>query len=487
MDALKKGLIPIMLVLLLIPPVQYETGWIDEPLLKGYYHSKDRPELRYFTWDRWFSGDFQEVTAQKFNENVPLRTFFIRVANQYDYSLFAISHTDGFLRGKKGWLYEEDYIHEYTGRFFIGEKVIDRKLSLLKGVFDSLASYGIPLIFIHESGKAGVYPEFIPDRFRPEIRSQTNYQYFMKRSAEIGLPVLDLQPVLAAMKDSSPLPVFPKYGMHWSHYATHYIADTLSRYIEKASGEPMPRFQPVQTRISMQSEDKDYDIGELLNLLFPLPETPNGYPEVPFEEMADGKMEALVVGDSYYTLLVESYGKKMFSRQDFWYYNNSLYPYQNDTPPRRVDKTELRTKLLSYDLILLMVSDLNLHSCFWNFPEETWQAFHPGTPISQLEKTENSIRIDDDWFRFMVAKSEKIKKPLDEVIRGDAAFTFLTNFHALENKNRMDSIHYLRLNIRNNPEWFSNVIRKAREMNISPDSMMLIDAIHTYEHTKKKP
>lgn len=487
MDALKKILFTVILLLSLLLLIQYETARIDEPLLKGYYSSRERPTLRYFTWERWFSGNFQEVTAQKFNDNVPFRPLFIRVANQYDYSLFAISHADGFLRGKNGWLFEEDYIHEYTGRFFAGEKVIDRKLGLLKGVFDSLASHGIPLVFIHESGKAGIYPEYIPDRFRPEVRSRTNYQYFMKRSAEIGLPVLDLHPVLVAMKDTSRFPVFPKYGMHWSHYATHYIADTLSGYLERITGAPMPRFHARQTRIYMQSEGKDYDIGELLNLLFPLPETPNGYPEVPFEDMEDGKMEALVVGDSYYTLLVETYGKKMFSRQDFWYYNNSLYPYQNEIPPRRVDKTDLRSKLLSYDVILLMVSDLNLHSCFWNFPEEAWYAFHPANPISQLEKIENSIRIDDEWFRFMVGKAEKTKKSLEEVIRGDAAFTFLTQFDALENKNRMDSIHFLRLSIRNNPEWFANVIRKAREMDISVDSMMLIDAIHTYEHTKKKP
>ena len=343
-----------VLLLLIVPLVQYETGWIDEPLLKGYYQSKERPKLRYFTWERWFSGEFQSVTAQKFNDNVPFRSPAIRIANQYDYSLFGISHADGFLRGKKGWLYEEDYIHEFTGRFFIGERVIDRKLNLLKGVVDSLASYGIPLLIIHESGKAGIYPEYIPDRFRPDVRGLTNYKYFMKRSADFSLPVLDLHPVLLSMKDTSRFPVFPRYGMHWSHNATHYIADTLSRFLEKVTGTSMPRFRATHTRISMQSEGKDYDIGELLNLLLPLPETPNGYPEVPFAEMDDGKLEALVVGDSYYTLLVETYGRKMFGRQVFWYYNNSLYPYQNEVPPRRVDKTGLRAKLLSYDVILLM-------------------------------------------------------------------------------------------------------------------------------------
>jgi hypothetical protein len=177
----------------------------------------------------------------------------------------------------------------------------------------------------------------------------------------------------------------------------------------------------------------------------------------------------------------------MFSTQDFWYYNNRLYPYQNEVPPRLADKTGLREKLLGYDVILLMVSDLNLHTCFWGFADEAWHAFHPENPENHLERIENSMRTDRDWFRFMVAKAAKIKKPLEEVIKADAEYMFYTTFADLQNKNRVDSILYIRSGIKSNPDWYGKVMNKAKHLNISPEEMLLMDATYTYEETKKKP
>jgi hypothetical protein len=287
------------------------------------------------------------------------------------------------------------------------------------------------------------------------------------------------------MKDTSAFPVFPKYGMHWSLYATHYMADTLARYLQDQTGITMPGFPVKSIQYSNHSLESDYDIAELLNLVCPLPETPNAYPVVPFAAIPQGTSDALIIADSYYILLAETYGKKMFGRQDYWYYNSSLYPWQNEVPPRKIDKTNLREQLLGYDIILLMVSDLNLHSGFWNFAEEAWLAFHPWQRDSHLDRMENSMRNDDEWFRFMVEKAEKQRRPLQEVIRADAAFMFYSNFAGLENKNYMDSIHYIRLGILNNPDWYAKVKQKAADLNIPLETMLMLDAEYTYSQTGK--
>jgi hypothetical protein len=206
---------------------------------------------------------------------------------------------------------------------------------------------------------------------------------------------------------------------------------------------------------------------------------------VPFGAIPAGTLPALVVADSYYVNLVESYGMKMFGQQDYWYYNSTLYPHQNDIPPVRIDKSGLREKLKQYGVVLVMVSEINLHCCFWNFADEAFLAFHPGVRDPHLDRIENTIRIDREWFRFMVKKSKEQHRPLDEVIRSDAAYTFLSDFDNLPDKGRMDSVHYIRLNIRNNNEWMANVIRKAGKLKIPVDSMMLLDAIYSYDQSKK--
>lgn len=484
MNILKNLIFILLMFILMASAIQYEYPLKEEPL-KGFYQSKEKPYLKYFTWERWFSGDFQSQTMDRLDENVGFRNSLIRIFHQYDYSFFGIQHTNGFLEGKERWFYEEDYIHEYTGRFFIGKEVIDRKLNLLKRVSDILRSHGIPLILVYESGKASLYPEYIPDHFHPEKRTLTNYEYFRKRSEQMGIPFLDLSPVLKKMKDTSDFPVFPKYGMHWSLYATHYMADTLARFVQNQTGIAMPRFPLKSVQYSSHSIESDYDIAELLNLICPLPKTPNAYPIVPFAAVPDGKSNALIIADSYYILLAETYGRKMFGKQDYWYYNNSLYPFQNEVPPRKIDKTNLREKLLGYDIILLMVSDLNLHSGFWNFADEAWLAFHPWERDSHLDRIENSMRNDDEWFRFMVEKSEKQHRPLQEVIQADAAFMFYSNFAGLENKNFMDSIQYIRIGIKMNPDWYAKVKKKALDLNIPVDSMLFLDAAYTYEQTRK--
>jgi len=457
----------------------------DKPLM-GYYNKKLPPELRYFTWKRWFSSIFQDDFSSRLNDNIGLRNSLVRVRNQFDYSLFGLLHAEGFVEGKNGYLYEEDYIHEYTGLYFIGTRAIEKKLSRLKNVMDSLAFYDIPLILIFEPGKASFLPEYIPDRFHPEKRGETNYEWFSKQAKELGISCLDLNRYFLLMKDTSRYPLFPRNGMHWSLYGVQLAADTMSKFFAGFTGKPMPEFHVQGLRFSENSLGTDYDIGDLLNLVCPLKRSPGVYPMVSFRSIPDGSLPALVVADSYYVNLVESYGKKMFGKQDYWYYNSSVYPHQNDIPQVKIDKTNLREKLKSYGVILLMVSEINLHCCFWNFADEAFRAFHPEIRDSRLYDFENTIRIDRGWFRFLVKKSVEQKLTLEKMIRVNAEYMFLSNYQNIEGKGRQDSIEYLRLGIKNNPGWMTKITRKAKKHNIPVDSMILLDAIYSYDQSKKK-
>ncbi|MEI7499224.1 MAG: hypothetical protein WCK84_02145 [Bacteroidota bacterium] len=456
-----------------------------EPDLKGYYHQSESPTMRSFTWKRWFSSEFQDQFSTRINEHTGLRKSLVRLSNQYDYSLFGLIHAKGFVLGKNGYLFEEDYIHEYNGDYFIGKAAIDKKLSRLKNVKDSLRARNIPLLLVYEPGKASFYPEFIPDRFNTGKRSQTNYEYFVQRSRELGLSNMDMNSYFLKMKDTSRYPLFPRYGMHWSLYGVTFAVDTLSRLIEVETGRQLPDFNIRHLVTSLTPGGTDNDIGELLNLACSLKSTPGAYPSIIFNQEQVKTVKALVVADSYYVNIIEDYGRQLFKTQDYWYYNKKVYPYHNDDPPQYADKSNLRDKLIKFDVVILMVSEINLHCGFWNFADETFLAFHPEIKDPLLYGIENEIRNDRDWFRFMVNKSRMHQKPLEEMIRRDAEYTFYTKYNNLPGKSYLDSIDYIALTIRNSPEWLSQVEKKARERNIGLDSMVMLDAIYSYNQSKK--
>ncbi|MCX6268918.1 MAG: hypothetical protein NTW16_16455 [Bacteroidetes bacterium] len=486
MKIIKFILLPLILLCLAISPVQMIYPLVTEMPLKGFFDHPPAPELKFFTWQRWFSSVFQDEFSKRINDYTGFRISMIRLNNQSDYSLFGLTHALGFLEGKEQYLFEEDYIHEYTGKYFIGTKVIDRKLSRLKNVMDSLAAYKIPLILVFEPGKASFYPEYIPDRFHPEKRSKSNYTCFAEKAEALGLTCLDLNRYFLQMKDTAKFPLFSRYGMHWSLYGAHLAADKLSQYIGTVTGRKMPAFQHTKLHHSPNSLGTDYDIGEMLNLVCPLPPTPGVYPLTRFDTMAQGTLAGLIVADSYYVNMVESYGRKMFGRQDYWYYYSSEYPHQNDFPPVKLDKSDLRAKLQKYNVILLMVSEINLHCCFWNFADEAYLAFHPEVQDSQLDKIENSIRIDREWFRFMVKKSREQQLPLDEMIRTNAEYTFSSNYDNLPGKTYWDSIQHLILTIRGNAEWYAQITKNARDQHMSLDTALMLNAIYSYSQSKNK-
>ena len=486
MRVVKSAILVLILLTLGISSLQFSCHLFKEPPLKGYFHLRELPSLKLFTWKRWFSSTFQDEFSARLSDNIGLRSSLIRINNQCDYSFFGIIHAEGFIEGKQRYLYEEDYIHEYTGEYFIGKAVIDKKLSRLKNVTDSLKACNIPLLLVYEPGKASFYPEYISQRFHPERRTLTNYAYYLQRSGEFGLSFIDLNSYFLKMKDTSRYPLFPRYGMHWSVYGVPFAVDTLIKSIEKSTGTGVPKFKMKQLIRSQTPSGTDNDIGELLNLICPLKSTTGASPLVTFEKTSPKTLTALVIADSYYLNIVEDYGRRLFRKQDYWYYNKKEYPWQNNNPPQYVDKSNLRDKLKKFDVILLMVSEINLHCGFWNFADEAFMAFHPELKDPLLYDIENDIRNDREWFRSVVKKARLQNRPLEKIIREDAGYTFYNNYNNLQGKGYWDSIYHLTFDIKNNAEWLSLVEKKARNLKITVDSMVMLDAIYSYDQSKKK-
>jgi hypothetical protein len=424
-ETIKKILFTVLILFLIAPAIQDILEVVPDVPLYGYAASHSKPDLKYFTWRRWFIGNFQQEFTAQVEDHIGFRNDLIRLRNQVDFSLFRQSNAPGFMVGKKDMFFEEDYIHEFTGAYFIGPDLWDKKINRLRSVYDSLKAHEVPLIIIIEPGKATFYPEYIPHRFHPEHRTQSNYEYFVQRSSDLAIPLLDLNRLFCLMKDTSRYPLFPKYGMHWSWYGMTKVLDTMIRYIEEHSGKDLPDVVISGVEFTAKSRATDDDIAGMFNLIWQPKRITLPYPDLYYDTTRSGKTaSALVVADSYFVTLADSIANNIFRRWDYWYYNNKLFPWQNEDPPKYVDKTGLLEQYFAYDFILLMISEVNFHNAFWNFPDEAWLAFHPDSVENPVYRIENNILNDRTWFRFIVKGAKADQRPLWEAIHGNAAWVY---------------------------------------------------------------
>ncbi len=428
MKILKGTFVILILCMLSLPLFQKEFSLVNQKKLNGYFRLQPEPELEFFTCDRLFSGEFQENISNQIEDHVGLRNTFFRIHNEYDYRLFGVTHAKGFIQGEEGYLFEEDYIREYTGEFFIGKETIDYKLKKLKDVQQQFQEEGIEFLLIFEPGKASFHPEYIPEIYHPEKRSISNYDYITKRTKELDIPMMNLNEYFLLMKDTSRFPLFPKYGMHWSIYGASLVLDTLKQHIEWVCQTPLPEIRIAGIRVSDSLIWTDKDIGDMLNLIFPLPEVTMAYPKIEFDTTNFTRnLSVLVVADSYYINLINDYTGNLFKDEEYWYYNSKLYPDIIDNQePVYVDKDNLKEKFREFDIILLMVSEINLHCGFWNFPDEAYQAYFPEHTDPVWYPYENRIRNEPEWFRFMVKKAKENHTTLENIIRKDAKYLYHT-------------------------------------------------------------
>jgi hypothetical protein len=478
MNFLKHMLFLLFLVILLLPVLQDTYQPVKEEKLHGFFILNEKPDLKKFTWHRWFDGSFQDHYSKGTEDHIDFRNSLFRLHNQYDYSLFGITHALGFINGKNDYLFEEDYIYEYTGKYFIGKNTIERKFKKLKDIQELLKAQNIILIPVIEPGKASFYPEYIPDHYNPKKRTQSNHDYFLELFQT--LKILQL-------KKSSPYPLFPKYGMHWSLYGVAIATDTLIKFIAKDHPGKIPSMKVGDIELSDSLRYTDNDIGNMLNLIFPLPKVQAAYPQLHFENDPEKKkLSVLVIADSYYLNIVNGIADKIFGKEEFWYYNSKVYPAINDDEnPVYIDKSDLKKKLSEFDVILLMTSEINMHCGYWNFIEEVYQALHPEYLESHVYERENLIRNHREWFRFMVGKARKQGVTLEEMIRIDAEYSFFNDYNSIQDKNKEDTIAYIAHDIRNNEGWLKTVKEKAKAGNIPLEEMIDRDARYQYEQQKK--
>jgi len=416
----------LFIVLISLPTFQMLTRVVPEKKLEGSWYEQKLPEC---TWYSCYHADYQSAMNRYVEEQYGFRTFFTRLYNQAEYSWFRQPHAQGVVLGRDGYLFEEWFIESYYGRNYIGDETVKLKTRWLRQVRKYFTQQGRELMVVIAPGKADYFPEYIPDRLRDSI-GKSNYSALSGTFHDARIPVLDLNRLFKAMKDTVSCPLFPKNGTHWSEYGARMALDTLSGFISTIIHRPLPDIRLENYHLTNEIFYPDDDLKKLLNLFFPLPDNPMCYPQVTRADPTGYNLpSALVIGDSYFWQMYNiGLTDLIFKDLQFWYYNSTIYPDSYNTL-RKASQVPLPEGVDFADLIILIVNPANIQDIGWGF-------------IDRVMMQE----INPAW-----------QKEYNKMVR-----------------EYIQAIH-------NTPEWERQVEQKARENGVAKDSQMLHDARYMVE------
>lgn len=483
----KSLIFTILIILLLIPGLQSRFNFIKEPALSGAFLKDGKPSLDSLSIDSWFEGSFQEDYDKRLEENVGFRNYLVKINNQIDYSLFNNANVEGVIVGKQNMLIQEDYIHEYTGKFYVGDSVWIKKAIRLKAIQDTLKKLNKTLVIIIEPDKASTYPENLPDKYFLNPGRKTNYQQMLTELLKNEVNVLDLNNYFQSIKGKTDYPIFPQCGIHWSYYGATLAADTTVHYLEKLTKADLPEMKVSELKIPDVPRHPDYDIGLAMNLFFPIPHQIPPDPVIQFNTENKVRPNALVVGDSFYfNWLNAGIPKHIFSSCDFWYYNNSI-TYSDGNKGGKASDLNLKGELMKKDIILLMVTGCFMHSFAWGFDQQVYNLFYPGR-IDPVEQFADQVRAYNDHFKRMEKDAVKKNMPLEVRIEEEAKYLFYEEMkkHPEKFSTKSAEILAIEMAIRSTPEWMKEIERKAKQNNKTVDEQLRGDAEYMYNEKMKK-
>ncbi len=419
--SIKRILFALVLLILWLPLVQSHIHFPKERALKGAIERVEKPT---FHVDAWLQGNFQKKTDSYYNQNFGFRASLVRLNNQLRFWLFGAIKAKGVVTGKDGYLYEYGYIETIKGGDFVGEAAIDKTLKKLEKLRDTLHQRGTDLVVLFAAGKGYYHPEFIADKYQPNVRSLSNFDYYTQQIAKTSIPYIDCNRWFRAMKDTTTYPLFPKTGTHWTKYADLLVADSLSHFISNLRGIETPQIKIYDIEYPEAPRGRDNDIGDGMNLWFDMTNIGLAYPKYKIEKTENSvRPKVLTIADSFYWgIYGEGFQWKLFNGE-FWYYNNEIYPPKNGRKYVK-DLQKIQSELEGQDVILLISTDTNLERFPYGFLGKAYDAyFNQGAVFEALvQQYVQQIKASEKWVKNLQEKADKQGKNLEAVILEDANY-----------------------------------------------------------------
>lgn len=411
----------IVCLVLCLPFLQSVFPFIKEKALKGSIVKTTKLPLK----GNWLNSKYQNTSEKYFEENLGLRSYFIRSYNQFYFTLYNQPKANQVVVGRDNYLYEENYIKAYLGLDFIGEEKIIEKVVKLKAIQDTLASKNIHLAVLFAPGKASFYPNYIPETY-PQKKDSTNLQSYIDACNKYNVNYINLNKWFVEMKDTSPYVLFPKCGVHWSQYGEVLVVDSLTNYINSIDGHYCGNIIIDTIKVSTKMKGTDQDAEDGMNLLFNISDLEMPYPEFHIEHSDEHSDVVTFVSDSYYWGIF-NYGisRDLFNKGKFWYYNQQIYPDHFTTESLVQNLPSITSEIEKNNTIFLLSTDANLYKFAYGWIDLVYNAyFDKNQELLDKYIAEYILAIKNtpDWYAAMEKSSVEKNISLEQTIYDNAKY-----------------------------------------------------------------
>lgn len=363
------GFLALVAILSLVPPVFWK--------LRGVVEESPRPVL---SWAGLRSGATMRATEEWFNTHIGLRTFWVRLDNQLNFSLFReTSAREGrsqVVSGADDWLFERHYIAHTVTPGKLSEARLREILPHIRSVQDKLARRRIPLLIVFAPNKADIYPEHVPPAFlagRRPADYTTDFERARPLLKEYGINFYDGPARFKAWKQTQPNHLYPRSGTHWSYYAVYHVANDLRAWLNPRMARPIPELQLAQLQADAPRQE-DNDLLGLLNLVIAAPYAhPTPFPEmlpqtaVPVDQLP----RLLWIYDSFGWMPIKLlYSANALRPTQGFYYFSSTYDLPAVTlNPLQPKTQQWEERLKDYDAVVFVMADIAVEYIGWDFFE----------------------------------------------------------------------------------------------------------------------
>lgn len=340
--------------------------------LIGYHVPTEKPEYNYFSYVK---GNFQRQSEQYLQENFGFREPLIRMYNQCIYDLFKTTSNNDVAIEKDGWLYHTETVCEYYGnmeqKFGLNSNqvsdLLDEEARCLAKVNTILKEYGVHLLVFTLPSKSFVYPEHL--RRHPVGDTAFNaIDYYEQELEARSVPYINMTSWFKQMQDTASFDLFYSKGSHWASGATLAV-DTLLRYMEQLSGNPLARIQLGEPYPIIDIPWDEKDLENLLNLVHPLKHEPvYEYPVTIATDDSTTYPKVWFIGTSFYWYMKRRVSfDTIFQSRDFTFYR-ALHYTNRENETIAYENVDFLHELLLHDYVVFFRDGPQLHSYGFLFP-----------------------------------------------------------------------------------------------------------------------
>jgi len=191
---------------------------------------------------------FGAVTSEKssfrdwFSENFGFRNPLTYGHSKFKVNGFKSSPSDRVVLGKDGWLFmaSELSIEDYRCSLPFSDGELRHWAAMLEERHNWLAKRGSRYLFVIAPSKHTIYPEYMPDQFKPHgsVSRQDQLLTYLREHSRVS--VVDLRPALRAAKLRGRL--YHQTDTHWNDLGAFFAEAEIARSLKQW----FPRLKPNQ-------------------------------------------------------------------------------------------------------------------------------------------------------------------------------------------------------------------------------------------------